>query len=133
MSDTACQPILVVDDDEVILESVGYVLTDEGYDVAMAANGNEALERVEQYPLSLILLDMRMPVMDGWAFAAAYRERPGPHAPILVMTAAQNSRSRAAEIGADGYLAKPFDVDQLLDLVRRYAPQPQVGMGQILR
>ena len=133
MSDAASQPILVVDDDEVILESVGFVLTDDGYDVVVAANGKEALERIEQRPPCLILLDMRMPVMDGWAFAAAYRERPAPHAPILVMTAAHNSRSRAAEIDADGYLAKPFDVDDLLDLVRHYVPQQHVGAGHILR
>jgi CheY-like chemotaxis protein len=68
---------------------------------------------------------MKMPVMDGWAFAAAYRERPAPHAPMLVMTASQDTRSRAADIGADGYLAKPFDVDHLLELVRRYVPQQQ--------
>jgi two-component system chemotaxis response regulator CheY len=123
MSDTERRPILVVDDDEIILQSVELVLADEGYDVVVASNGKEALERVEQRPPCLVLLDMKMPVMDGWAFAAAYRERPAPHAPILVMTASQDTRSRAADIGGDGYLAKPFDVDHLLDLVQRHVPQ----------
>jgi two-component system chemotaxis response regulator CheY len=114
-------PILIVEDDEVISQTLEFVLVEEGYAVVLAANGKEALTRVEVQPPRLILLDMKMPVMDGWAFAAAYRERPGPHAPILVMTAARDTRSRAAEIGADGFIAKPFDLDALLDLVRRHA------------
>jgi CheY-like chemotaxis protein len=63
---------------------------------------------------------MKMPVMDGWTFAAAYREQPAPRAPIVVMTAAHDSRARAAEICADSFLAKPFDLDHLLDIVRRF-------------
>jgi CheY-like chemotaxis protein len=116
-------PILVVDDDEVILSTVEFILADEGYPVAVAMNGEEALERVEEDPPRLILLDMKMPVMDGWGFAARYRQRLGPHAPIVVMTAAHDSRGRAAEIGADGYISKPFDVENLLAIVRRLAPQ----------
>lgn len=117
------RPILVVDDDEIILSTLALCLEDEGYAVVAASNGKEALERVEREHPRLILLDMKMPVMDGWAFATTYRERPGPHAPIIVMTAARDARSRAAEIAADGCLAKPFDLDRLLDLVRRYAAQ----------
>jgi len=113
-------PILLVDDDDTILNSVEYLLTDEGYSVIVAANGREALKRVSEQPPSLILLDMKMPVMDGWAFTAAYRELPGPHAPIIVMTAAHNSGMRAAEISADDFIAKPFDIVDLLDMVRKY-------------
>jgi two-component system chemotaxis response regulator CheY len=58
--------------------------------------------------------------MDGWGFARAYRAQPGPHASIVVFTAAVNASQRAAEIGAQGYLAKPFNVDDLLDLVSEY-------------
>ena len=123
MTRTDQRPILVVDDDEIILSTLALCLEDEGYAVVAASNGKEALQRVEREHPRLILLDMKMPVMDGWAFAAAYRERPGPHAPIIVMTAARDARSRAAEIAADGCLAKPFDLDRLLDLVRRYAAQ----------
>jgi CheY-like chemotaxis protein len=115
------QPILVVDDDEFILRAVAFALEDEGYTVAVATNGKEALAHAEQRPPSLILLDMKMPVMDGWAFAAAYRKRPGPHAPIIAVTAARDSRSWADEIAADGCVVKPFDLDYLLDLVRRFA------------
>jgi CheY-like chemotaxis protein len=86
----------------------------------VAANGKEALKRIASQTPCLILLDMKMPVMDGWAFAHAYRESPGPHAPIVVMTAAHDSHKRAAEIAADDVIAKPFDVNHLLDLVRKY-------------
>jgi two-component system, chemotaxis family, chemotaxis protein CheY len=63
-------------------------------------------------------------VMDGWAFAAAYRqqESPGaPRAPIIAMTAAHESERQATEVAADGYIAKPFDLNDLLELVLRYA------------
>ncbi len=114
-------PILLVDDDESILSTVEFLLTDEGYTVIAAANGKEALKHIASQTPSLILLDMKMPIMDGWAFAQAYRESPGPHAPIVVMTAAHDSHKRAAEINADDVIAKPFDVNHLLDLVRKYS------------
>jgi two-component system chemotaxis response regulator CheY len=66
----------------------------------------------------LVLLDMRMPVMDGWAFARAYRELPAPRAPIVVMTAAPDARHRAAEVEADGFVGKPFDLSELVSAVR---------------
>ena len=124
IGDADLRPILIVDDDEVILRVVEDILVDEGYAVTRAANGKEALASIDRFPPWLILLDMKMPVMDGWAFAAAYRELPGSHAPIIVMTAAQDTRSRAAEIGANGYIAKPFDIDELLTVVQRHAPLP---------
>jgi len=114
------QPILVVDDDEAILHSVEVILVDDGYPVVLASNGQEALALLEDHRPRLVLLDMKMPVMDGWAFAAAYRGRPGPLAPIIVMTAGRDSGQRAAEIAAEGYIAKPFDIDDLIGLVRRY-------------
>jgi len=116
------QPILVVDDDEVISSTIELFLREEGYPVMVAANGKAALECSAELAPCLILLDMKMPVMDGWAFAASYRQRAGPHVPIIVMSAAQDSRTRAIEINADDYISKPFDVEDLLDLVHRFAP-----------
>ncbi len=116
--------ILVVDDDPSIRATISEILRMEGYPVEVAANGAEALTTVERSRPGLVLLDMRMPVLDGWGFARGLRER-GVDLPILVMTAAQNARRWAEEIGADGYLAKPFDIDDLLDAVeRRYGPPP---------
>ena len=113
--------VLVVDDDKGIREFVRTVLADEGYDVTEATDGQEALDRVAQRRPDVILLDMRMPVMDGWEFARTYRERPGPHAPIVIVTAALDVAKDAKEIGADGFLAKPFQLDDLLQLVQQHS------------
>ena len=114
----ADRPILVVDDDASIRQTVREILDFEGYAVETAADGLEALRAVERGEPSLVLLDMRMPELDGWGFARAIRER-GIQLPILVMTAAENARSWANEIGADGYVAKPFELDELLAAVER--------------
>jgi CheY-like chemotaxis protein len=115
--------ILVVDDDPAILSTVAEILELEGYPVATAENGAAALEAIEAEPPALVLLDMRMPVLDGWGFARALRERD-LKVPILVMTAAQSAQDWAAEIGADGYLAKPFELPELLDAVERFCGLP---------
>jgi len=109
--------ILVVEDDESIRDLVDLILSGAGYEVVTASDGEAALEVVGMAPPDLVLLDMRMPVMDGWEFARQYRAKPEPHAPIVVLTAARDAADRAAEIDADGYLGKPFDVDELLTLV----------------
>jgi two-component system, chemotaxis family, chemotaxis protein CheY len=113
--------VLVVDDDESIGEFVSMALADDGYDVVTALDGAAALELIERERPDVILLDMRMPIMDGWEFARRYREMTGPHAPIIVVTAARDADDRAAQIEADGVLAKPFNLDDLLGLVDRYA------------
>jgi two-component system chemotaxis response regulator CheY len=115
--------ILVVDDDPAIRTTVSEILELEGYPVTTASNGMEALEAVERDNPSLVLLDMRMPVLDGWGFARALRQR-GMMMPILVMTAAQSARTWAEEIGAQGYLAKPFDLAELLNAVERLRSAP---------
>jgi two-component system, chemotaxis family, chemotaxis protein CheY len=121
------KPILVVDDDPSIRTIVSEILAGEGYPVETAADGAEALRVLQDLQPALVLLDMRMPVLDGWGFARAVRER-GIALPILVMTAAQNARRWAEEIGADGYLAKPFDLTDLLDAVERLHPHTN-GIG----
>ena len=113
-------PILVVDDDPAIVSVVSEILDLEGYEVETATNGQEALRVIDRLRPAIVLLDMRMPVMDGWGFARALRER-GESVPILVMTAAQNARAWAEEIGAQGYLAKPFEVMDLIEAVERLA------------
>ncbi len=114
--------VLVVDDDEAISEFVSWVLADEGHEVVTAANGALALRALERVCPDVILLDMRMPVMDGWEFARAYRAVWDRLAPIVVVTAAQDAAQRAREVEADGYLGKPFDVDDLIATVQRFAP-----------
>jgi CheY-like chemotaxis protein len=111
--------VLVVDDDTSILDTVTAILSGEGYDVVSAASGQEALDAMSRAQPVVILLDMRMPVMDGWAVARALRTQ-GISIPIVVMTAAESAQRWADEVGAAGYLAKPFGLDDLLDAVERF-------------
>jgi CheY-like chemotaxis protein len=108
--------VLVVDDDSSILQSVAQALELEGYQVRTARNGAEALTVLEQWGSHLILLDMRMPVMDGWEFAEMVRAR-GLKPKIVVMTATTDAADWARQIGADGYLAKPFELDAVFNIV----------------
>ena len=117
------RPILVVDDDPGILDAVAELLRLEGYEVETAANGMAALEAIDRARPALVLLDMRMPVLDGWGVARMLAER-GVRVPILVMTAARDGASWASEIGADGFLSKPFGIGDLLEAVRRVEPPP---------
>jgi two-component system, chemotaxis family, chemotaxis protein CheY len=109
--------ILIVDDDESIRQFIEMALTDRGYEIVTAEHGRAALESIAAHPPDLILLDMRMPVMDGWAFAKEYEKRPGPHAPVVVLTAARDAEEYATQIVADAYLPKPFDLKSLHGVV----------------
>jgi CheY-like chemotaxis protein len=111
--------VLVVDDDPDILEAICDILEAEGYRVARARHGGEALDRVDAERPALILLDLMMPVMDGVSFAQALRTRPAARDVPIVVISADGNRQRAAPVGAAGYLAKPFDVDSLLAHVAR--------------
>lgn len=111
--------VLIVDDDVDLRELLAIILEGEGFEVESAANGREGLERMTSSPPALILLDMRMPVMDGWQFCQELDRRGGLRPPIVVLTAATDPAQRADEVQADACLAKPFDRDALLVLIRR--------------
>ncbi|MDB5079936.1 MAG: response regulator receiver protein [Chloroflexi bacterium] len=115
--------VLVVDDDAPIRDFVKATLEGEGYAVITAENGSVALQLLTgpaSYQPDLILLDMRMPILDGWQFAKAYRDLPGKKVPIIVLTAATDPAKFAAQIKADNYLPKPFDLLDLLDMVEQF-------------
>ncbi len=113
--------VLVVDDDADILDAICDILQGEGYRVARARHGIEALEQIDQELPAMILLDLMMPVMDGLAFAQALRARPqGRKVPIVVISADGNPQ-KAAAVGARGFLAKPFDIDAMLSQVAAMA------------
>jgi two-component system chemotaxis response regulator CheY len=113
--------ILVVDDEPDIRATVQAMLEIEGYVVGQAANGADALAAVERDRPDLILLDMRMPVLDGWGFAAELRRRR-LDIPVVVMTAARDAARWASEIAAPAFVAKPFRFDDLLTAVERARP-----------
>jgi CheY-like chemotaxis protein len=122
---TTQQPcsVLVVEDDRDARDLLIYVLEDKGYAAAGAAHGREALGwlRASERPPCLILLDLMMPVMDGWQFRREQQRDPGLCAiPVLVVSAAAGLSQEAAALGAAGCVTKPVDVDHLMNLVRRH-------------
>ena len=119
--------VLVVDDDAYIRDVVAQLLMSEGYAVEEAANGAEALHIVTDAARrpNLILLDLMMPVMDGWEFARRLQElHPRLGIPIIVLSAARLPADRLWVTGAGAVLAKPFDLDELLEHVEHLA-QPR--------
>ena len=111
--------VLVVDDEEMIRAVIAESLVDEGYRVVQAKDGQEALDAVSAHRPAVILLDMRMPVLDGWGFMRELKLRPGHSASVVVMTAAQNAGRWCEEVGGDECLAKPFEIEDLVGVVER--------------
>lgn len=115
--------VLVVDDDPGIREIVEWALTDEGYTVVTVANGEEALRRVEQRVPAVVLLDLQMPVMTGWDVLHRLRASRVT-APVVFMTAGYQAQEEARRHGVAGFLAKPFDLADLLNAVDRFVAVP---------
>jgi len=115
--------ILVVDDDAHITELIRVNLDAAGYDVTCAANGREALERLDAARPDLIIMDVMMPEMDGWELCKAIKDDPETSGiPILMLTARDTDRDRligGGIFGVDEYVTKPFDVGALMDLCGR--------------
>jgi two-component system OmpR family response regulator len=117
----ATELILVVDDDPGIRQTIRWALEDEGFTVATAADGQEALAQAERHRPALVILDMTLPVLDGHAVAAGLRAG-GAAVPILMITADGSAVAKARRIGAYTYLKKPFEIEALLAAVRRGLP-----------
>lgn len=117
--------VLIVDDDPGVLEVLAMLLSDDGYRVATACNGQEALSYLaHDEPPALILLDIMMPVMDGYAFRAAQRANPDLSAiPVVVLSAGEKSE-RVTAMQPAGFLKKPFNIAALLALVSKYCGEP---------
>jgi two-component system response regulator AtoC len=113
------QPILVIEDDPQFRQTVHATLTDEGWTVAVAADGRQALDWIGRHRPSLVILDWTLPQFNGEAIAAAVRATHGPSVPVLLMTADGSAGDKARRAGAFAYLHKPFELDDLLDLVER--------------
>ncbi|MFO0679184.1 MAG: response regulator [Polyangiaceae bacterium] len=117
--------VLVVDDDEDIRDLLVEILRGEGYSVATATHGQEALEVLGTMSPRLILLDLNMPVMGGIEFNDARLRDPILRTiPTIVMTAADRIQSRVAGLEVAGAVAKPIHLAQLLGLVARYCDDP---------
>src|SRR5687768_4222777 len=119
---TAGKTLLIVEDNPATRESLAGVLETEGYRVIMAKNGREALDRLQSGPApDLILLDMLMPVMDGWHFLGELKRSVSRirSIPIVITTIGITSREWALDHGAAGFVQKPIEVQPLLEEIRR--------------
>ena len=114
------RPILIVDDDQETLAVERAVLAEEGFSVREAHDGGEALVALEADPPAMIVLDIQMPGIDGPTFARDLRTRLR-HVPLVIVTGAPDPKHEADRCNAEAYLAKPFQANELLQLVRRFS------------
>jgi CheY-like chemotaxis protein len=114
--------ILIVEDDPELRASLADLLQDEGYQVAGAANGQEALKYLSQWPAPcLILLDLMMPVMNGWEFREKQQQDPALAAiPVAVVTGVRDGQRQMQTLNAVGYFQKPVDLPALLETVAHF-------------
>jgi DNA-binding response OmpR family regulator len=113
--------ILAVDDEPNILLSLEFILEEEGYDVHVARDGDEALEVAEQIHPDLILLDVAMPRKDGYEVCKSIRDRQDLAGTRIIMLTAKGQpleRKKGVELGADLYVTKPFSAEELLQKIR---------------
>ena len=114
--------VLVVDDDDVIRQLITVNLELEGFDVVPAVDGQDALDKVKDAHVQVVTLDVMMPRLDGWETASRLRDDPQTaHIKVVLLSARAQEADlqRDVKIGVDAYLTKPFDPDELIDVVRR--------------
>jgi DNA-binding response OmpR family regulator len=116
-SPSSLPSVLVVDDEPQVVWVLQFSLEAEGYTTYAAANGVEALAEISEHRPNLMVLDIMMPTMDGWGVLEEMMKLPVEERPRVVIVSALSSlrdRAKAAELGADAYVPKPFNVDELL-------------------
>jgi two-component system OmpR family response regulator len=137
MLSEAFMRLLVVEDEPRLLRSLAKALREEGYAVDTADNGEEGLFKAENTDYDCIVLDIMLPILDGWQILTRLRTRK--HSPVLMLTArdASSDRVQGLDLGADDYLVKPFDLPELLArlraLIRRSTGQarPSIQLGEV--
>ena len=113
--------ILIIEDNSDILLSIKTFLELEGYRTQIAENGFNAMEMLSANEMpDLILLDMKMPKMNGWQFAIEFLNKHNHNSPIVVMTAAADAEQRAKDICAIGWIGKPFELKDLLAIIKKF-------------
>lgn len=110
--------VLIVEDDADLRQIIQWILEDEGFKVEIAGDGQEALDRARANKPSLVLLDMALPIIDGYGVAAGLRQIYGDNIAILTVTAAGHAEEKAQRVGAIGYVSKPFELDTLINAVK---------------
>ena len=118
--------ILVVEDNDMNMQLVEYLLEEAGYDILKATSGEEALDVAERSSPSLVLMDIHLPGMDGLSVAREMKQRGNTrHVPILALTAhaMRGDKDRFLEAGCDGYISKPIDVKTFIPSIEEYLPR----------
>ncbi len=112
--------VLLVEDNDDVREMMALALQLAGHDVLLASNGRDALDKLKERPRPcVILLDLMMPVMNGWEFREALRAEPALRdVPVIVVSAL--NQELAEHVGASAYLPKPIDIDRMLDIVAEH-------------
>ena len=111
--------VMVIDDDRGVREILSLALSEEGYDVESAMDGAEGLAMLGRRPVDVVIVDMRMPEIDGSDFCRLYAEQTDGRGRVILMTA-MAGRSVTADIpGVVEWIAKPFDLDEVLDVIAR--------------
>jgi len=124
MSGLGLGRVLVVDDDEVIRRLIAVNLQLEGFEVETAVDGQDCLEKVTGIGPDVITLDVMMPRLDGWETAVQLRRSPDTaHIKVVLISARaqEDDKDRGARVGADAYLTKPFDPNEMIRVVRELA------------
>lgn len=117
--------ILVVEDNDMNMQLVEYLLEEAGYEILKATSGEEALDMAERSPPSLVLMDIHLPGMDGLSVAREMKQRDKTRdVPILALTAhaMRGDKDRFLEAGCDGYISKPIDVKTFIPSIEEYLP-----------
>jgi len=109
--------VLVIDDDAALVGMIRAALEEEGHSVQTAKDGGSGLAMVSKQRPDAIILDLRMPVVDGRRFARTYAKYPGRHAPIIVISGHPDLYGPPIP-SAVAYLSKPFDIDRLLNVLK---------------
>jgi CheY-like chemotaxis protein len=118
--------ILIVEDDPDILSSLAEVLREEGFAVETAANGYQALARMESQMPDLIFLDLMMPLMDGWKFMDVARQRfTDMRAPVVLLSAVHGLGDEARRLGVRAFLPKPFDLAEVASIAHELCDGPR--------
>lgn len=121
--------VLVVDDDDGVRDVMATALEDDGWEVATATNGRSALASLAYAMPAAIILDLRMPIMDGLTFAEHFKTLPEPRAPLILISATVSAAAVLAT-GAVTSLRKPVDLNVLLDTVNYHAASHVTRTGR---
>jgi CheY-like chemotaxis protein len=116
--------VLVIDDDDAVCEVLREALSEDGYAVATVPHGAAALELVKHHQPAVILLDLRMPIMDGWSFAEQYRRAAKPPAMLILLSALKDIEVSAKRLGASAFIQKPFELDEVVQTIERCISAP---------